>query len=175
MSNPNLLYLNSNDFYITEGSKGKVLCNYLKDLTFVLFHADADKCPHCEELIPEFKKLPHFIQSCKFALVNLNKNQDIIAKSNQTIAPVTYVPYMILYVNGRPFLRYEGNRTLKDLVEFINEVIQRIKSKSNFVESKNSAKLEDAPSQYTYGIPYDIVCDEDKGICYVKYGDAYKK
>lgn len=175
MNNYNLIYLTTNDFYIGDGSKGKLLCNNLKDLTFCFFHADPERCEHCEELLPIFKKLPHFIKSCKFALVNLNKNPDCIKMSNTTITPLEYVPYLMLYVNGRPFLRYDGERNLQELVDFINEAINRLKTKTKFVDNKNQSKIEDEKLGYTTGVPYNVICDEESGKCYVKYLDIMKK
>jgi hypothetical protein len=171
MSNYNLIYLGTNDFYVGEGSKGKMLCNNLKDLTFVFFHTDPDRCEHCEELIPIFRRLPQFISSCKFALVNLNKNQEIIKMSYSSITPLKHVPYLMLYVNGKPFLRYDGERTLQDLVDFINEVLFRIKSKSKFVDNKNVLKVQEEIPAFTVGVPYNIRCDEESGKCYVQYSD----
>lgn len=175
-NNYNLIYLTSNDFYIGEGSQNKkLLCNNLKDLTFVFFHADADKCAHCEELLPIYKRLPQFIQSCKFGLVNLNKNPDIIKVSVQTVTPLEYVPYLMLYINGRPFLRYDGERNLQELVDFINEVILRLKNKTKFVDNKNALKIEDEKPGFTTGVPYNIICDEENGKCYLKYNEIVKK
>jgi len=175
MSN-NIIYLNSNDFYVGDGSKGKVLCTHVNELIFVMFHADLDKCKYCEDAIPEFKQLPNFISSCRFALVNLNRNLDIVKMSNQTITPFSYVPYFILYVKGRPFIRYDGDRNVKDLGEFVMEVIARLKTNNNFTSSAPAKKVKqesDIPP-YSIAIPYSVVCDDEKGVCYLKYDEAYK-
>lgn len=168
----NLYHLTSQDFFLENGSKGKVLCMDSKGLFLVCFHANPDRCVHCEETIPEFKKLPQRIGSCKFALVNLNANPDIVKMSKMTIAPIEYVPFIILYVNGRPFLKYEGDRTLPAFMEFLQEVIQKLQTKQSFIENKNY-KVESEIPPYTVGIPYSVVCDEDKGVCYLKCDDAY--
>lgn len=173
MSN-SIIYLNNNDFYIGEGSKGKVLCTNIKELVFVLFHADLDKCKYCEDAIPEFKQLPHVISSCRFALVNLNKNLDIVKMSNETIAQFSYVPYMILYVNGRPFIRYDGDRNAKDMADFVMEVLSRLKSNNNFANAPKKVKENNVIPGYSIAIPYSVVCDDEKGVCYLKYDEAYK-
>jgi len=174
MSN-SIIYLNNNDFYIGEGSKGKVLCTNIKELVFVLFHADLDKCKYCEDVIPEFKQLPHAISSCRFALVNLNKNLDIVKMSNETIAQFSYVPYMILYVNGRPFIRYDGDRNAKDMADFVMEVLSRLKSNNTFANAPKKVKQENnVIPGYSIAIPYSVVCDDEKGVCYLKYDEAYK-
>jgi thiol-disulfide isomerase/thioredoxin len=176
MSN-SIIYLNSNDFFVGEGSKGKVLCTNIKELVFVMFHADSDKCKYCEEAVPQFRQLPHAISSCRFAFVNLNNNLDIVKMANETIAPFSYVPYMILYVNGRPFIRYDGDRNVKDMADFVIEVISRLKSNVNTKFSNapvKKIKQENEIPPYTIAIPYSVVCDDDAGVCYLKYDEAYK-
>jgi thiol-disulfide isomerase/thioredoxin len=174
-NNYNLIHLTSNDFEIGQGSKGPSLTIKYPELIFVMFHADASRCPHCEELLPEFKKLPYIISGCKFALVNLNRYPDIVRLSNNTTTPLEYVPYLVLYINGKPFIRYEGDKNLQSLAEFVSEFITRLKSQSNFISTQKSTKLENEIPPYSIAIPYSVVCDDDKGVCYLKYDEAYKK
>jgi len=168
----NLFYLTSDDFFLENGTKGKLLCMDAKGLVLVCFHANADKCTHCEETLPHFKRLPQSVGNCKFALVNLNTNPDIVKMSKMTVAPIEYVPFIVLYVNGRPFLKYEGERTTTELKNFIQEVVQKLQTKQSFIENKNY-KIESEIPAYTIGIPYSVVCDEDKGVCYLNYDQAY--
>jgi hypothetical protein len=170
----NLLHLETDDFYLSDGAKGKILCLSVQGICLVLFHANPERCLHCEEAIPEFKKVSRMFSGCKFGLANLNKFPEIIRMSKLTISPLEYVPYMILYVNGRPFLRYEGERTAQDLSEFLQEVMVRLESKKQFIESKNY-KVESEIPAYSIAIPFNMVCDEDKGVCYLTYGEIYKK
>ena len=70
----NFYYLTHDDFYVDpNGAKGPVLCNNTDGICVVLFHAEAGKCVHCEEAIPEFKKLPRMFPSVLFGMCNLNK------------------------------------------------------------------------------------------------------
>jgi hypothetical protein len=170
----NLIHLESDDFYTADGTKGKVLCCNVEGICIVIFHADGGKCSHCDDAIPEFKKAARMLGSVKFGLCNLNRNPDIIRLSKTTIAPLEYVPYVILYVNGRPFLRYEGDRTAEDIAEFLQEVMARLQTKKQFIENK-TYKIESEIPPYTIGIPFNVVCDEDKGVCYLSYADAFKK
>ena len=170
----NLYHLTSNDFYIEPTADGKkVMCMDSRGLFLVMFHANPDRCQHCEETLPEFRKLPQRMGNCKFALVNLNANPDLVKMSKMTKAPIEYVPFIVLYVNGRPFLKYEGDRTLPAFMEFLQEVMQKLQSKQSFIENKNY-KIESEIPPYTVGIPYSVVCDNDKGICYLSTSEAYK-
>lgn len=174
-NNYNLIHLRSDDFEIKDGSKGPTLCLKFPDLTFVMFHADPQRCAHCEELLPEFRKLPYIIGGCKFALINLNRYPDLVRMSKSTTTPLEYVPYLVLYINGRPFIRYEGDKNLESLAEFIAEFMNRLKNQTNFVSTQKTVKLENEIPPYSVAIPYSVVCDDDKGVCYLKYDEAYKR
>lgn len=171
----NMLFLQSKDFFVDEGTKGKVLCNNQKGICLVLFHADAQQCAHCEETIPEFKKLPYRMASIKFGLCNVSKNRETVEMSAQTIAPITYVPYIILYVQGRPLMRYDGERTVDKILEFLTDVTNRLQTNKTFFENKGQMKVESEIPAYTIGIPANLVCDAERGVCYLSYGDAYNK
>lgn len=170
----NLHHLTSNDFYLENGSKGKLLCLDSKGLCLVCFHVNSDRCEHCEETLPEFKKLPHRIGNCKFALVNLSNNVDIVKMSRMTVAPIEHVPFIVLYVNGRPFLKYDGDRTFTAFSGFIQEVVQKLHTKQSFVENKTQRiENEEEIPGFSIAIPYSVVCDKDKGVCYLNQGEAY--
>ena len=170
----NLYHLTGEDFFLDQSNDGKkVLCIDAKGLVLVCFHVNADRCAHCEDTIPEFKRLPQRIGGCKFALANLSMNPDIIKMSRLSKAPIEHVPFIILYVNGRPFLKYEGERTTQDMSEFIQEVVKKLQTKQQFIEQKNFKVESDIPA-YTIGTPYNVVCDEEKGVCYLDYESAYQ-
>ena len=170
----NLYHLTSEDFFLDQSNDGKrVLCIDAKGLVLVCFHVNADRCAHCEDTIPEFKRLPQRIGGCKFALANLSMNPDIIKMSRLSKAPIEHVPFIILYVNGRPFLKYEGERTTQDMSEFIQEVVKKLQTKQQFIEQKNFKVESDIPA-YSIGTPYNVVCDEEKGVCYLEYDAAYQ-
>lgn len=170
-----LQQLSSEDFYIGQSSKGgKILCINQKGLVLALFHLNPDRCKWCEEVIPDFKRLPQIQGNCKYALVNLNKFPDVAKMAKTTIAPIDYVPYIVFYVDGKPFIRYEGDRTIKDITEFINDVLTRIQTKRSFSDTKNAKMDTDIPVG-SFGIPYSVVCDQDKGVCYLTHAEAYKK
>jgi thiol-disulfide isomerase/thioredoxin len=166
----NLIYLGSDDFGVELSSKGqKLLCNKQAGICLVLFFSN--NCTYCDELIPDFKKLPMAMGGVKFALVNLNKHQQIYHMSKTTIAPIDVVPYIILYFNGKPFLKYEGERTLNDILAFMKEVVSRLQQQKSFVDNKVKTIESEIP-KYTIGQPYNLVCDEDKGVCYINFGQS---
>jgi hypothetical protein len=96
-----LLFLSSDDFLIGKGTKGDILCNSIPGFSLILFYST--QCSHCQTLIPIFKKLPGTINGCQFGMINISTNKECIRMASNTIAPIIYVPYIVLYVQGKPY------------------------------------------------------------------------
>jgi thiol-disulfide isomerase/thioredoxin len=169
-----VLNLTSNDFYIDDGTKGKVLCSTRKGIVFVMFHLNESACPNCHTVMPEFLALPKHIPSIQYATVNLSNYPDIAKKSGLTLAPIKYVPYLILYVNGRPWLRWDNEKTLAAMANFLKDILPRIPK--NLVDNSsssgpNKSSAEEKPVFQGGGIPYNVVCDKSSGVCYLSFED----
>lgn len=128
-----MLYLSSDDFEIKQGQKGNILCNKFEGLSLILFYST--DCQYCKPLLPKFRNLPNLISGCKFGIINLSKNTKLIHMSKQTIDPINYVPYIVLYVNGRPYMRYSGNNEERDLQKFVMDVGSQIQTTKQFHEN----------------------------------------
>lgn len=166
-----LLFLSSDDFNIDAGSKGPLLCcNGLRGFSLIFFYST--QCVYCQNFIPIFKKLPGTIGGCQFAMINVSKNKDVIRLSRESIAPITYVPYICLYVNGKPFIRYEGPHDEGELRRFIVDVATKLQNRDKFVNHPNIKEPEKDKGipAYTIGKP---VCED--GVCYLEFEDAYHK
>lgn len=169
-----LLFLTANDFQHIEKENGNVLCTNIQGFSLILFYST--QCNYCKELIPIFKQLPGQVDGCQFGMINVNKNKKIIQMSNKTIVPITYVPYIILYIDGIPFMRYDGDNNKEDILQFIIEVANKVKEKRQF-SSKNNNEMEkeeqviDIP-EYCIAKP---LCGKNDKRCYLKYDNAYKK
>ena len=103
-----LLFLTTEDFQIIRGkTNGKnILSHGIRDYSLILFYST--QCIYCQQLIPIFKRLPETIGGCQFGMINVSTNREIIRMAKNTVSPITYVPYLILYINGRPWMRYDG-------------------------------------------------------------------
>lgn len=97
----------------------------------------------------------------------------VAQKAQQTIAPITHVPFIILYVNGKPFMRYNGRKTYEDISTFVGEVLSRIQSKRNFTSNSKIEVDGDEVQEYINGaIPFNMVCEGE--TCYLTFKEAYK-
>ena len=167
-----LLFLTAEDFAIQKGSKGNIMCHGIPGYSLILFYST--HCVHCQTLIPIFKKLPGTIGGCQFGMINVSTNKSCINMSRSTIAPVNYVPYIVLYVNGRPFMVYKGPYDGNEIQRFVVEVANSLRKKQKFAtgnkpEGKGPQKR--GVPDYTIGIP--IYGEGNEGVCYLDFTEAY--
>lgn len=121
-----ILFLNHNDFEVKKGDRGDMMTLKFDKhgLTLVLFYSK--ELPSCEHLMTRFKQLPGLINGCNFAMVNMNKNMELVGMSRNTIAPITYVPDLTLFVNGCPFIRYDGEQEIHAIRKFLQDIYEKI-------------------------------------------------
>lgn len=181
-----ILFLGNDDFQVRQGDQGLVLSLTYdsKGLTLVLFYSK--ECPYCDSLINKFKQLPDVVNGCQFAMVNVNRNMSVVERSKNTIAPITYVPDVILYVNNMPYVRYDGAHDIQHIKDFILSIYQKIQ-KTTFANNNAASsqattteqqqpvvqkKLQDSIPAYTIGKPTYGNWKKD-GVCYLNFQKAY--
>jgi hypothetical protein len=179
-----VLYLGENDFYVDKGQKGPIICCSQKGISFVMFHANPNVCQFCDLAKPEFMQLPQIISGAKFYLCNLSNASGLVQKSFNTIMPLNKVPLFILFVEGRPFMNYNGEKQLKHFSQFMQDAMKLLQQKQVF--SANGVNITSEASEKTpHGLPYDfdydtvstsylvgnLTCTED-GVCYLTNKEA---
>jgi thioredoxin-like negative regulator of GroEL len=162
-----LLFLTQDDFYIGKGTKGDLLCNSIKGISLVFFYST--RCSYCQNFIPIYKTLPSNIKGCHFAMINVSQNPGVVNMSKQTICEIKYVPYIILYVNGKPYIQYNGAYNAEEVGEFIIEMTTKLNTKEKFVNSEKIKVTEKSIPAYSTGSPYT-----DR-ISYLTFLEAYNK
>lgn len=189
-------FLGEDDFIIKQGDKGTILSLVYdtKGITLVLFYST--ECPYCDALINKFKMLPTHLNGCQFAMINVNRNMNIVERSKNTIAPITYVPDLILYVNGFPYVRYDGPHSIQHISEFIVDISMKIQNTAfmNQKQELSNQEIQLPPSvpkpnhipqtqniikekhtnipAYTIGTPLYGEKKRD-GVCYLDFNSAY--
>jgi thiol-disulfide isomerase/thioredoxin len=152
-----LLFLSSDDFSVFRDNQSEknLLCHDISGFSLVLFYSN--HCEYCGYLIPIFKTLPNILKGCHFAMINVSQNQQIIQMSNYTITPLEYVPYIILYIDGKPYMRYDGAPDLNDIRSFIIEISNSFQNKFNrqdrHEDNKNVKNVQGSIPSYTIGVP----------------------
>lgn len=166
-----LLFLTADDFQLTNGIKGNIMSTNIPGFSLILFYST--QCNHCQSLIPIFKSLPGTIGGCQFGMINVSHNKKCIMMSRSSIAPIEVVPYIILFINGKPYMRYQGPHSSQEISRFIIEISEKIHPKQNFVKDDKTIKQpkngKGIPA-YTIGKP---ICGND--VCYLEFDDAYTK
>jgi len=130
-----LLFLQTEDFMIQKGMKGNILCHNIRGLSLILFYST--NCQYSRALIPVFKRLPGQLGGCQFGMINISSEKMLIEMSKATISEIKYVPLIILYVAGKPFIRYDGPSDENEIKRFIFEVSNKIQSKEKFTGKQN--------------------------------------
>jgi hypothetical protein len=165
-----LLFLSADDFTIGNGVKGSILCHNIPSFSLILFYSK--KCAHCKTLLPIFLSLPGTIIGCQFGMLNVSANKQVVAMARETVAPIEYVPYIFLYVNGRPYMRYNGPRDLQEIQKFVYEVTKNIQNKQVFSKDKvKETKGGRGIPEYCLGHPLY----GDEKVCYLTEKTAYPK
>ena len=167
-----LLFLNSEDFQLQNGTKGPIMCTNIRGFSLILFYST--QCQYCQSLIPIFKNLPGKIGGCQFGMINVSQNKKCVLMSRKSIAPIKVVPYIILYVNGKPYMRYNGPQDANEITRFVVEISKKIRSQENFIQNDSRIKKgkgNDIPA-YTIGKP---LCGPDDKVCYLEFDTAYDK
>lgn len=170
-----LLFLTTDDFQLVQGTKSKIMTHNTRGFSLILFYST--QCVHCKDLIPIFKQLPGKVGGCQFGMINISQNKQVIMMSRDTTASIEVVPYIILYINGKPYMRYQGPNKIEEISRFIVEVAQKIQSKSANTETnlqqQNNAKKPQVNNQipaYTIGKP---LIGQDEDVCYLEFDLAY--
>lgn len=158
-----ILFLTSNDFTLSQGTKGQLLTTKLKGgMSLILFYTT--DCEFCKEFVPLFRKLPeYFTYGIKFGIINVSNNKNIIQMSKLTVSPISYVPYVVLFVDGKPFVRYDGPRRLQDIITFLKEMESTLSHKQRFMKTNTK----------TYSVTFGIPKNADD-VCYLEFNNAYK-
>ena len=89
----------------------------LNNPTLILFHAEW--CGHCKTFMPIFDKFSENINKSKLNIVKFNADKD---KKYISAFNVEGFPTIILHdPKLKRFIDYSGDRSMGDLVKFINE------------------------------------------------------
>lgn len=111
-------HLNADDFSIENGK----LVTAVRGLSLVLFYKRAG-CKYSAEYYPRFTDLPNRIRGVTFAVVNVDDNMTLVARSKQTSTPINHVPKMLLFTEGLPYVEYTKKPFANDgVISFLTEI-----------------------------------------------------
>ncbi len=134
-----IIELTAESFKKMKGNRGFVLgLPDMQNITLIMFYSV--QCPHCDNAMPELEKLSQFIISnnlpIQIAICDILKNKKIIQESAETVDPIKFVPYMPIYLNEKPYLRYNGKKTAEEMLNYLIEVLKRVDTRQKFFNNK---------------------------------------
>jgi thiol-disulfide isomerase/thioredoxin len=141
------LFLRTDDFVVQKGPRGNILCNEIPGYSLILFYSTY--CTSCQTIIPVFKKLPGTIEGCQFGMLNVSTNKGCIEKSNKTITPIKYVPYIVLYIDGQPYMSYKGPEKVEEIRRFILDIHKSFQKKQTFTSERKTVEQGSSNSANT--------------------------
>ncbi|AHL67585.1 thioredoxin [Chloriridovirus anopheles1] len=84
----------------------------------------------------------------------------LIEMSQKSSTPLQHVPFIIFYIDGVPFKKFDGNYTFADVQKFIKDVTLEA------AKIKNTNEISHIP-------PYTIGKPNSAKVCYLTYQKAY--
>lgn len=105
------------------GGGGKRTLNLQTREPMVLCFFKQQGCPACTAFEPIFAQLSKMDPSVSYGICDLSgQNRDIIRMSQGTTSTITAVPFLVMYVHGKPFAVFRGKKNIPSLRSFIDKV-----------------------------------------------------
>lgn len=115
--------LTPKDFNIIKTIKGDLVEYLHKELTVVLFYKNEEGIEYSTEFKRVFTDIEDNIDlECKFAYINVDKYPEQLEMASKTKTPIHYVPYVVIYAQGRPYMSYSGKIESVEIVRLITYV-----------------------------------------------------
>jgi hypothetical protein len=120
-------FLNSSNFILI-GTQNKSLGINISGPVLVFFKMQTSEPSN--EFEPVFVKLSNIDVRISYGILDVTRNKDVVQWSRQTSTPITAVPILILYLNGKPYAKFNGTKNIPSLQNFITKALQTIPSAS---------------------------------------------
>lgn len=165
-----IVYLKPNDFYVTQTND---LAHRVPKFSLVFF--SSANCVYCKDVLPAFASVSSIIKGCTFAIMDVDQGgMRIVKMSEKTKTPITYVPLVVMYVNGIPIAMFDSDEEnpsanfnlLKNFVIGNARAIREGRKAGGVNMHKKDYKICDT----SIGMP---ICGPRK-VCYLKDSEAYK-
>lgn len=90
----------------------------------ILVFFKTTSCEGCRAVTPIFDELSQVEKSINYGVIYVDQYREVVALSRQTTAPITVVPFFILYIDGKPLAKYKGNKDVTSMRSFIVRALQ---------------------------------------------------
>jgi thiol-disulfide isomerase/thioredoxin len=155
-----LLILEEEDFELVDTGNVTHLVHTIDNkFSIVLFYTDeCEQCKFVKPILLAFVGNPT-IQICMVNVYDPDST-NLIQMSQKTTTPLQHVPFIIFYINGIPFKKYDGGYNFKDFQKFVTDVMEEA------TKIKDTKEISEIP-------PYTIGKPNSSKVCYLTYQKAY--
>lgn len=160
-----LLFFESRNFEIKNALNKKYFCvKDIKGLCLVYFYTS--ECGHCKKFTNFFTSAPNRIKGeITFVMCNAQNMLPFLSATNDSTTPINEVPYILLYHDGWPIRRYDGQQDYDVMANFIRSALDDISRTKN---ASNSGQPQAALSAQAPQPPKN-----QNQVCYLTFGEAY--
>lgn len=166
------MFLTPNDFTI---QNGELMRPNDQGYSFVFFFTY--DCKDCDHVKPAFNYLSNHFKGINFCYMDMaQKNYMLMYMSRHSKTPIEYVPFLLLFANGRPiaqFFQDEENpqNNIPKMENFILANTRRHQQQTQGSKSGSSKPEGEGIPPYSIGIPGNLAL---KKVCKL-YDNAYNK
>lgn len=156
-----LLILDADDFQTHGDRKITHLTHTVKcKHSIVMFYTnECNQCSIIKPILHRFIGNPD-IQICMVDVYDPD-SISLIQLSQKTTTPLKHVPFIVFYINGVPFRKYDGQYTLDEFRGFVKNSIEE------------ASKIQDPSSQIKEIPPYTTGIPNSAKVCHLTYQKAY--
>jgi len=114
-----IVKLTPNDFTML-GTTNKTLGIRNPGSMLILYRMNCNNCATFEPIFRELAKKDPRIQ---YGVLDLDAYQQVAQWSNQTSTPIKHVPFLVLYINGRPHAKFSGTKNVASISSFLTKAL----------------------------------------------------
>lgn len=138
-----LTYYSGSDFNVVDNN----LCitDEINNKTTTLLLIYSVQCPHCKDMLSSFRNLVNHVSGINIGILNVNKteNKSIVMDSKHTEhTRIEYVPYILLFHDGKAIARYDDDSQIENILQFINDTTQHMKQSFEDTEKESTGGLK---------------------------------
>lgn len=115
----------------------------------VLVFFEMNGCQGCKAFKGIFNQLAtENLVNC--AIINVSNFPRVVEMSRQSNVPITKVPSLILYINGVPKAKYNGNKNIPMIKNFIQQILNKQQMNTTNVPQRSSMYGLQQPKRQVY-------------------------
>ena len=157
------MYLTSRDFTVNDGQLVKI-----NDQGYSFVFIYTNSCKWCHDLMPAFKRLSTIVRGVNFQYMDMaNDNYILMDMSAMTNTPIEYVPFLILFLNGKQIAHFSPDDNNPNIIEQMESFI--VSNTRRQPNGNSSFEVESDIPPYSLGIPYNR---GTRKVCKL-FNDAY--